>query len=57
MAHYSCWTDGQIKGDISVCNRAVQAASTFLGCLNVLFITDPDKNLRGFCLKHIFSFP
>lgn len=55
MAHYSCWTDGQIKGDISVCYRAVQAASTFLGSLNVLFITAPDQNLHGFLPKtHFF---
>lgn len=48
MAHYSCWTDVQIKGDISVSHRAVQAASAFLDWLNVLFITDPDKNHHGF---------
>lgn len=46
MAHYSCWTDGQIKGDISVCYGAVQAASTFPDGLNVLFLTDPDKKKK-----------
>lgn len=59
MAHYSCWTDGQIKGDISVCAtglcRLPQLRLHGLGdCLNVLLITHPDKNVHAFCLKYIF---
>lgn len=56
MAHYSCWTDGQIKGDISVCATGLpQLRLHGLGdCLNVLLITHPDKNVHAFCLKYIF---